>query len=117
MRRCIEKETGQEYAVKIIDISGEKSDIYEADLTKRDTVREINILKMCKGHDNISKLTVHIHHKMAGCIEYTKQLICKKKNKYVLYSYVFIFQLNFTIHLKHQHLYFLSLNCKYLSLL
>lgn len=115
VRRCIEKETGQEFAVKIIDISGEKSDIYEADLTKRDTVREINILKMCKGHDNISKLTVHIHHKMAGCIEYTKQLICKKK--YVLYSYVFIFQLNFTIHLKHQHLYFLSLNCKYLSLL
>lgn len=58
VRRCIEKETGQEFAVKIIDISGEKSDIYEADLTKKDTVREINILKMCKGHDNISKQTV-----------------------------------------------------------
>lgn len=60
VRRCIEKETGQEFAVKIIDISGEKSDIYEADLTKKDTVREINILKMCKGHDNISKLTVYM---------------------------------------------------------
>lgn len=58
VRRCIEKETGREFAVKIIDISGEKSDIYEADLTKKDTVREINILKMCKGHDNISKQTV-----------------------------------------------------------
>lgn len=56
VRRCIEKETGQEFAVKIIDISGEKSDIYEADLTKRDTVREINILKMCNGHDNIIEL-------------------------------------------------------------
>lgn len=90
MRRCIEKETGQEFAVKIIDISGEKSDIYEADLTKRDTVREINILKMCKGHDNISKLTVHIHHKMAGCIEYTKQLICKKKIN-MFYTHMFLF--------------------------
>lgn len=90
VRRCIEKETGQEFAVKIIDISGEKSDIYEADLTKRDTVREINILKMCKGHDNISKLTVHIHHKMAGCIEYTKQLICKKKIN-MFYTHMFLF--------------------------
>lgn len=58
VRRCIEKETGREFAVKIIDISGEKSDIYEADLTKKDTVREINILKMCNGHDNISTQTV-----------------------------------------------------------
>lgn len=90
VRRCIEKETGQEFAVKIIDISGEKSDIYEADLTKRDTVREINILKMCKGHDNISKLTVYIHHKMAGCIEYTKQLICKKKIN-MFYTHMFLF--------------------------
>lgn len=65
MRRCIEKDTGQEFAVKIIDISGEKSDIYEADLTKRDTVREINILKMCNGHDNISKQTVYIYQTMA----------------------------------------------------
>lgn len=58
VRRCIEKETGKEFAVKIIDISGEKSDIYEADLTKKDTIREINILRMCKGHDNISKTSV-----------------------------------------------------------
>lgn len=59
VRRCIEKETGEEFAVKIIDISGEKSDIYEADLTKKDTIREINILRMCKGHDNISKTSVN----------------------------------------------------------
>lgn len=58
VRRCIEKETDEEFAVKIIDISGEKSDIYEADLTKKDTIREINILRMCKGHDNISKTSV-----------------------------------------------------------
>ncbi|KAJ8312282.1 hypothetical protein KUTeg_009655 [Tegillarca granosa] len=56
VRRCIEKETGQEYAVKIIDISGEKVESYQADLIKRDTIREINILRMCSGHEHIIQL-------------------------------------------------------------
>ena len=55
VRKCTEKRTGKEYAVKIIDISGEKTDDYTAEHTKRDTIREINILKLCTGHPNISK--------------------------------------------------------------
>ena len=55
MRKCTEKNTGKEYAVKIIDISGEKSDTYQAEQTKRDTIREINILRLCTGHPQISK--------------------------------------------------------------
>lgn len=56
VRRCTEKNTGNEYAVKIIDISGEKEDNYEAEQTKRDTIREINILRMCTGHQHIIEL-------------------------------------------------------------
>ena len=55
VRRCTEKSTGKEYAVKIIDISGEKVEDYVAELTRRDTIREINILRLCTGHPNISK--------------------------------------------------------------
>ena len=55
VRRCTEKTTGNEYAVKIIDISGENQDNYEAEQTKHDTIREINILRMCTGHEHISK--------------------------------------------------------------
>ena len=55
VRKCTEKRTGKEYAVKIIDISGEKSDDYLAEQTKKDTVREINILRLCTGHPHISK--------------------------------------------------------------
>lgn len=58
VRRCTEKNTGKEYAVKIIDISGEHTDTYQAEQTKRDTIREINILRMCTGHEQISKYTI-----------------------------------------------------------
>ncbi|XP_069136542.1 phosphorylase b kinase gamma catalytic chain, skeletal muscle/heart isoform-like isoform X2 [Argopecten irradians] len=56
VRRCVEKETGKEYAVKIIDISTEKQEAYQAEQTKQDTIREINILKMCSGHKHIIEL-------------------------------------------------------------
>ncbi|OWF41148.1 phosphorylase b kinase gamma catalytic chain, skeletal muscle/heart isoform-like isoform X2 [Mizuhopecten yessoensis] len=56
VRRCVEKETGKEYAVKIIDISEEKQQQYQAEQTKQDTIREINILKMCSGHKHIIEL-------------------------------------------------------------
>ncbi|XP_060568678.1 phosphorylase b kinase gamma catalytic chain, skeletal muscle/heart isoform-like isoform X1 [Ruditapes philippinarum] len=56
VRRCTEKNTGKEYAVKIIDISGERSDSYQAEQTKEDTIREINILRMCTGHEQIIEL-------------------------------------------------------------
>ena len=63
VRKCTEKRTGKEYAVKIIDISGEKTDDYTAEHTKRDTIREINILKLCTGHTNISKCAFSLYIK------------------------------------------------------
>ena len=51
-----EKSTGEEYAVKIIDISGEKGEgDTQVEQTKRDTYREIRVLRMCGGHPNISQ--------------------------------------------------------------
>ena len=55
VRRVTEKTTGVEYAVKIIDISGERGESDQVDQIKRDTFREIRILRMCNGHPNISK--------------------------------------------------------------
>jgi len=55
VRRCVEKETGKEFAVKIIDISGEKQEMYQSEQTKQDTIREINILNLCAGHRHISE--------------------------------------------------------------
>lgn len=60
MRRCIEKGTGNEYAVKIIDISGEKGEEFLAEETKRDTVREINVLRLCIDHPHISEYSIYV---------------------------------------------------------
>ncbi|KAL1502702.1 hypothetical protein ABEB36_007809 [Hypothenemus hampei] len=49
VRRCIEKETGKEYAAKIIDLSNDDSSI-EA------TRQEVNILRMVAGHPFIIEL-------------------------------------------------------------
>lgn len=52
MRRCIEKETGIEYAAKIIDISNENEDGH----TMKDaTLQEVQILRRVAGHPYISK--------------------------------------------------------------
>ena len=54
----VEKATHKEYAVKIIDISGEKTaDNATIEQTKSDTIREVNVLRMCAGHPNISEWT------------------------------------------------------------
>lgn len=52
MRRCIEKETGIEYAAKIIDISNET---HEDGHTMKDaTLQEVQILRRVAGHPYIS---------------------------------------------------------------
>ncbi|XP_067681282.1 phosphorylase b kinase gamma catalytic chain, skeletal muscle/heart isoform-like [Haliotis asinina] len=56
VRRCVEKTSGTEYAVKIIDISGEKGEEHQVEQLRRDTSREINILRMCAGHPHIIEL-------------------------------------------------------------
>lgn len=46
VRRCVEKSTGKEYAVKIVEYSGEE--------LKESTLREIEIMRLIGGHPNIS---------------------------------------------------------------
>jgi phosphorylase kinase gamma subunit len=54
VRRCVEKETGQEYACKIMDINGDPSEI-EGPAMRESTLREIAILRRVAGHPYISK--------------------------------------------------------------
>lgn len=56
VRRVVEKKTGKEFAVKIIDISGEKAESAQVEQTKKETIREVNILRTCAGHTNIIEL-------------------------------------------------------------
>lgn len=61
VRRCIEKETGREYAAKIIDVSADLED--SQGLTIRQaTIREISILRLVAGHPYISKKRVLLLH-------------------------------------------------------
>lgn len=53
VRRCIEKETGTEYAAKIIDISNETNE--DGHTMKDGTLQEVQILRRVAGHPYISK--------------------------------------------------------------
>ncbi|XP_043527133.1 phosphorylase b kinase gamma catalytic chain, skeletal muscle/heart isoform isoform X2 [Frieseomelitta varia] len=54
VRRCIEKETGTEYAAKIIDISNETND--DSHIMKDATLQEVQILRRVAGHPYIIEL-------------------------------------------------------------
>ncbi|XP_053987454.1 phosphorylase b kinase gamma catalytic chain, skeletal muscle/heart isoform isoform X3 [Hylaeus anthracinus] len=54
VRRCIEKETGIEYAAKIIDISNETND--DGHTMKDATLQEVHILRRVAGHPYIIEL-------------------------------------------------------------
>ncbi|XP_014300295.1 phosphorylase b kinase gamma catalytic chain, skeletal muscle/heart isoform isoform X1 [Microplitis demolitor] len=56
VRRCIEKETGIEYAAKIIDISNETHDGVEGHTMKDATMQEVVILRQVAGHPYIIEL-------------------------------------------------------------
>ena len=55
VRRAVSKETGESFAVKIIDVSQDLVDSDGLDL-RGQTMREINILRTVAGHDNIIEL-------------------------------------------------------------
>ncbi|XP_046738716.1 phosphorylase b kinase gamma catalytic chain, skeletal muscle/heart isoform isoform X2 [Diprion similis] len=56
VRRCIEKETGVQYAAKIIDISNEPNDGADDHTMKDATIQEIHILRRVAGHSYIIEL-------------------------------------------------------------
>ncbi|XP_032526426.1 phosphorylase b kinase gamma catalytic chain, liver/testis isoform isoform X2 [Danaus plexippus] len=56
VRRCVEKETGKEYAVKIIDLSQESQDGVDTHTMRDATRQEVNILRMVAGHPYIIEL-------------------------------------------------------------
>lgn len=65
MRRCIEKETGIEYAAKIIDISNET---HEDGHTMKDaTLQEVQILRRVAGHPYISELPILLSFRDRDC--------------------------------------------------
>ena len=61
VRRCVEKETGKEFACKIIDVSGDASDP-DGVAIRESTLREISVLRRVVGHSYIS--TVQILYKI-----------------------------------------------------
>lgn len=54
VRRCVHRHTGQELAVKIIEITAEKMTAQQLAEVKTSTLKEIQVLNMVKGHASIS---------------------------------------------------------------
>ncbi|XP_062330636.1 phosphorylase b kinase gamma catalytic chain, liver/testis isoform isoform X2 [Osmerus eperlanus] len=56
VRRCVHKYTGQELAVKIIEITAEKMTAQQLEEVKTSTLKEIQVLNTVKGHSSIITL-------------------------------------------------------------
>ncbi|KAM9462630.1 phosphorylase b kinase gamma catalytic chain, liver/testis isoform 1-T2 [Clarias gariepinus] len=56
VRRCVNKHTGQEFAVKIIEITAEKMTPQQLEEVKSSTLKEIHVLNVLKGHPSIITL-------------------------------------------------------------
>jgi phosphorylase kinase gamma subunit len=64
VRRCIEKETGIEYAAKIIDLSNDSHDagVEGGKTMLESTIEEVHILRMVAGHPYISEDYIFVVH-------------------------------------------------------
>lgn len=60
VRRCIEKETGREFAAKIIDLGVDGGDVSSEQMMDA-TRQEIAILRQVMGHPYISKSIVYLY--------------------------------------------------------
>lgn len=58
VRLCIEKGTGLEFAVKIVDISTERQSEAEARRLYNETISEVNLLRQLSGHPSISEFSI-----------------------------------------------------------
>lgn len=101
VRRCIEKETGREFAAKIIDLGAESGDgsstqMYEA------TRQEIAILRQVMGHPYISTCAIHITLFDLQISQFIHSSMC---------CFRFRLQLNYKMSLSQMPLSSLSLNC------
>lgn len=68
VRRCIEKETGIEFAAKIIDLSNDSHDGGGEGKTMLEaTIEEVKILRLVAGHPYISKFG---HESVYICFDY-----------------------------------------------
>lgn len=67
MRRCVHRHTGQELAVKIIEITAEKMTEQQLEEVKTSTLKEIHVLNMVKGHPSISMLDVSHSCRQTSC--------------------------------------------------
>ncbi|KAK0135937.1 Phosphorylase b kinase gamma catalytic chain, liver/testis isoform [Merluccius polli] len=56
VRRCVHRHTGQELAVKVIEITAEKMTAQQLQEVKSSTLKEISVLNMVKGHSSISNM-------------------------------------------------------------
>uniref|UniRef100_A0A0N5AFS8 phosphorylase kinase n=1 Tax=Syphacia muris TaxID=451379 RepID=A0A0N5AFS8_9BILA len=57
VRKCVEKGTGQVFAVKIVDVSTERQSEHEADRLRHETISEVNLLRQLANHPSI----INIH--------------------------------------------------------
>lgn len=68
VRRCVHKHTGQEYAVKIIEITAEKMTEQQLEEVKSSTLKEIHVLDLVKGHPSISESELCLRFARLVCL-------------------------------------------------
>ena len=117
VRRCSDRFTKVEYAVKIIDLVSADNQGYQSDSVLQSTRKEVNILRMCSEHDHISTslqcyiTTIRLNHTQSTY----PHAMCKMRKSAVTSSWFccFVLQLTFTTCTRGRPLCSSCLKCKY----